>query len=479
MRFVIENFGPIKKADIEIKDLNVFIGKNSAGKSYLAYLLWALLSVEPNWEKIRALFAEFIPNELIREAIEKDKELREELERENFEFKKQAEELGKLNLELTERFKNLIIESFKRFDEIWGRNLEELIKDAFLVDSLRELVRMGYEKARIFVSNDKGDKKLNIEISDSLKAWIDDEVIKTLEDNLFVTVENGEPMLLTLYYQEEPIAQEFFTENIQTIGIIPTIFVLLFDDYCPYSSTFIAPDGRTGLIRSMEALNYALIGGKITINGVDRIFMRDFISFSPKVKNEEISKIADFIEEKMGIRYVLRREQPRYVVQVGETEMPVQRTPSGYRELAPIIYALRHKLDKQHVIFVEEPEAHLHPDAQVIITRALAELSKKDCYVVLTTHSPILLDEISTLLRLRNLSSENKKRVGYEEWEGLNPEKVGIFLVKDGKVEELEIYEDGIEESDLDRVIIEIANLHVEVEEEYGHTRKLQAQREL
>lgn len=34
-------------------------------------------------------------------------------------------------------------------------------------------------------------------------------------------------------------------------------------------------------------------------------------------------------------------------------------------------------------------------------------------------------------------------------------ENVGILLFSDGKVEKLEVYEDGIEESELDKVIIE------------------------
>lgn len=476
MRFIIENFGPIEKADIRLKNLNVFIGRNSVGKSYLAYLIWALLSVEPNWEKLRALFDEFVPNDLIRGAIEKDKELREgSKKKEDFDFKKYVEEIHEINLKLTNGFKNLIIEIFKRFDEIWGRNLEELIKDAFLVNNLSELVRVGCEKARIVISDDKGDTKINIEINDTLRAWVDDEVIRILEDNLFVTVDAGEPIFLTLLY-EESTHDEFFTENYQTVGIIPVVFTWVFDGYYPYATTFIAPDGRTGLIRSMEAYNYALISGKVTINEVDRIFMRDLMSLYPRVKNEEVSKLADFIEEKLNVRYVLGREQPRYIIKIGDIEMPIQRAPSGYRELAPIVYAMRHKLDEEHVFFVEEPEAHLHPDAQVVITRALAGLSKY-CYVVVTTHSITLLDEISNLLKLKNLSDENKKRLGYEEWEGLSPENVGIFLVRNGKAMELEVYEDGIEESDLDRVVIEIANLHARVEEEYEHTRKLQAQR--
>ncbi len=479
MRFVIENFGPIEKADVTLKDLNVFIGKNSSGKSYLIYLIWALLSVEPDWGKLRALFDEYVPNELIKDVMEKDREVRKKISEEEFDFKKYIEEQHDLNVKLAMRFKNVIVEAFKRFDEIWGRNLENLLKDLFLVDSLNELVRKGCEKSRIVISNDKGDRRINIEIGDDLNSWIDYNVFKILEENLFITVIGGDPMWLTLYFYEnsrEYTSDLFFIQNYEAVEIIPKTFILIFDDYCPYSPTFIAPDGRTGLIRSLEAYNYALISGKVTINDVDRLFMRDYTSLYPRVVNKEISKFAEFIEKKLNVKFVLKREQPRYTIQVEDLEIPIQRAPSGYRELAPIIYAMKYKLDKDHIIFIEEPEAHIHPDGEVVTIRALAGLSKH-CYVVLTTHSITILDEISNLLKLKNIPKEEKLRLGYEEWEGLSPEEVGIFLVKDGKVLEVEVYEDGIGESDLDRVVMEIANIHAKVEAEYEHSRRMQAQR--
>ena len=43
IKFHIKDFGPISKADIDIKPLTVFIGKNNTGKSYAALLLYSLM----------------------------------------------------------------------------------------------------------------------------------------------------------------------------------------------------------------------------------------------------------------------------------------------------------------------------------------------------------------------------------------------------------------------------------------------------
>ena len=38
----VENFGPIEKAEIDLRPLTVFVGENNTGKTYLAALIYAL-----------------------------------------------------------------------------------------------------------------------------------------------------------------------------------------------------------------------------------------------------------------------------------------------------------------------------------------------------------------------------------------------------------------------------------------------------
>jgi len=456
MRFRIENFGPIEEADITLKNLNIIIGKNSVGKSYLAYLIWALLSVEPEWIKLGNLYDEYIPDSLIEEVRSEPKR----------------------GGELASRFKSLLVELYKRFHEIWGENLEQLLKDTFFIDSLDRLIRVGSERAKVVVSNDKGDREIYVQISkDGLKTKVNKTALKDLEENLSIKIDVGEVMFITLRYKDKEY-NDSFAGKLQTVGTIPASFMWLFDGYTPYASTFIAPDGRSGLIRSIEAYKYALMADPgVPVNKVDREVVRTFESIYPKIRDENISAIADFIEDKLSVKWILRREQPRYTVKIGSFEIPVQAAPSGYRELTPIIYAVKYWLREGEgvVVFIEEPEAHLHPDAQVVVTRGLARLSEY-CQIVATTHSITVVDEISNLLRLAHLPPDKKRKLGYEEWERLKPKDIGIFLLSDGKVKEIRVYEDGIEESELDEIIREIANIHAKVDEEYEYS-KLHAHR--
>ena len=42
LKIDVENFGPIKKAVVDLRPLTVFVGPSNTGKSYLAILLYAL-----------------------------------------------------------------------------------------------------------------------------------------------------------------------------------------------------------------------------------------------------------------------------------------------------------------------------------------------------------------------------------------------------------------------------------------------------
>ena len=47
-KLIVENYGKIEKAELEVAPLTLFVGDNNSGKSYLLSLLWALFSGEEN-----------------------------------------------------------------------------------------------------------------------------------------------------------------------------------------------------------------------------------------------------------------------------------------------------------------------------------------------------------------------------------------------------------------------------------------------
>lgn len=52
---IIEDFGKIKKAEIDISPLTLFVGDNNSGKSYLLSLIWGIYAAEDESDVFRGM----------------------------------------------------------------------------------------------------------------------------------------------------------------------------------------------------------------------------------------------------------------------------------------------------------------------------------------------------------------------------------------------------------------------------------------
>jgi len=58
------------------------------------------------------------------------------------------------------------------------------------------------------------------------------------------------------------------------------------------------------------------------------------------------------------------------------------------------------------IVYLEQPEIHLHPNAQAALARIIADAAKRGVIVVLETHSAILLRSIQTLVAKADLDPQ-------------------------------------------------------------------------
>ena len=77
-------------------------------------------------------------------------------------------------------------------------------------------------------------------------------------------------------------------------------------------------------------------------------------------------------------------------------------------ELAPLVLFLRGAVGPGDLLIIEEPESHLHPAAQTKIAQTLARLVRAGVYVVITTHSNWLLQQIGNLIREGELRKQGE-----------------------------------------------------------------------
>ena len=77
----------------------------------------------------------------------------------------------------------------------------------------------------------------------------------------------------------------------------------------------------------------------------------------------------------------------------------------GVSQVLPVLVALI-VAEPGQLVYLEQPEMHLHPRAQVALARVLADAAKRGVRVVAETHSSLLLLAVQTLIAEEDLSPE-------------------------------------------------------------------------
>jgi hypothetical protein len=113
----------------------------------------------------------------------------------------------------------------------------------------------------------------------------------------------------------------------------------------------------------------------------------------------------------------------------------------------------RHQLAQPFSIYVEEPEIHLHPEAQVAVVEILAYLVNNGFRVVLTTHSLTVLYALNNLIMASALKSKRRREGLPPEVAWLAPNMVAAYAFGGGTPKSLVDQKTGfISEADLGKV---------------------------
>ncbi len=77
----------------------------------------------------------------------------------------------------------------------------------------------------------------------------------------------------------------------------------------------------------------------------------------------------------------------------------------GVSQVLPVLVALL-VAESGQLVYLEQPELHLHPRAQYALAKILAETAKRGVKLVVETHSALLLLQVQTLVAKRNLDPD-------------------------------------------------------------------------
>ena len=193
------------------------------------------------------------------------------------------------------------------------------------------------------------------------------------------------------------------------------------------------PATRSGLMERHGFIVSSLVGGTERFPEIPTlsVALAEFLQriMVKKVGNgNPLTPIADALESDVLGGEILAKLSPtghpdfRYRPKGLKAEMRLSQAASMVSELAPLVLSLRRGIVPGDFLIIEEPEAHLHLDAQADMAVTLARIVRTGVKVIVTTHSEWLLDELANLI-LEGLLERTEDNP--ESW--LLPAEVGAW----------------------------------------------------
>lgn len=136
-----------------------------------------------------------------------------------------------------------------------------------------------------------------------------------------------------------------------------------------------------------------------------------------KLDKKAVSMALNRISKVLKGRYVFANGEERLYLTDNHDDtdrfVKINYTSSGQQETVWLFNILFHILvtNSKSFIILEEPEAHLYPDAQKDISEILALMSNQSCELLITTHSPYILGAVNNLIYAKAVSRDCNKTI--------------------------------------------------------------------
>ena len=464
IQIAVENFGPIEKAEIDLRPLTVFVGESNTGKTYLSALLYTLQRTFGGFERIPSSYAVI---SLLKQSRSR---FQIELDDETLETVKKVNTSG-------QSFKFSDLPQWLHMHVLHYLNNSELFTDelkrCFDLHSVSELIQFTDNKGtKLKVSlnvSEEGQSLWNFKMRGSksgisVEGNVNENMILRIKDEKISQETLGPEDLVSLLYSNRNKAPDFYYLPAPRGGIMETHGVIV--------SSLVENATRVGLERSPE---------NATFSGMIADFLKQIINYDERrLSSDEMNGIAKLLEDEV-LRGEIEVRRPgagypefRYRPQNAEQALRMSQSSSMVSELAPLVLFLRGIVQPDDTLIIEEPEAHLHPAAQTKVALTLARLVRIGVRVIITTHSDWLLEQISNLVREGEVMRLEKNKTEQEPW--LIKEEVGAWWFRTDKpVKEIPFeHIAGIEPEEYGEVAEELYNrsvdLRTQLEEATGGT---------
>ena len=447
LKLSVSNFGPIAKAEIDLRPLTVFVGPSNTGKSYLAILIYALHKFFYRYfgRHNRRGFAPFILEDIEEHQISNRENVNRLADWIKSIYTQEEAKSPSTNplVPVPDAIMSMIHPLFDCLSN-YSKVIALEIKRSFGVGDNARLIRYGNrDGAKITLMFKPFEYEIEMKrreprgavslSSEKIQLCIDPHTngmlpVRALASEVLYNSSSGDYNDIWTY-NVETLIQEFVREVLSNV-VNPL-----------NSAVHYLPADRAGVMHAQRAIIASLIDRASnpglqrnesfpTLPGVLSDFLKQLLNLDEPKGQEDLA--ANLEQQMLGGAILTKNSETGYPLfsyqpQDWTEDLPLMNASSMVSELAPVILYLRHIVQPGDVLIIEEPESHLHPAMQVEFIRQLAAVVNSGIRVMLTTHSEWVLDELTNLVRLSDLPKRQREGIASGDF-ALNPDEVGVWL---------------------------------------------------
>lgn len=360
MQLRVSNFSCIKDANLQFGTITVLIGPQASGKSVLcklAYFCLDALKFDPTIEQDSITF---------------------------------------------ESFKSAIKQKFYEWFPLsaWG-------SDQFVIEFQIGELELKFSRT---IYKTKLQENIRIWASDGVHQYFDD-VSRFANDLAQKSKKKPDDLYMERSWQVYVYAMKALEKRMAGDSIDSQIFV---------------PAGRsffTSLGKAVAAFEHGRVLDPLTLT-FGRMYanVRDRRHLHIASTNPMTKRIMNVMNAIFGGELKSDKES-EYVLTTDGRRIPLSALSSGQQELLPLMTMLPYIRPNRResagsLVYIEEPEAHLFPQAQgqlVEVLSSMVNFSRQSLRMVLTTHSPYVLSKYNNLIKAGQLAKKFKDGDQYKE----------------------------------------------------------------
>lgn len=432
--FHVRNLGPIAEGSVKLHPLTILIGKNNTGKTYMA----------------QAIYSAYKALERANGPVEPQITIDESEELLNL-MRSTRAEVDILHGSLRQKAENWMRSRFERV----GQHLHNRLTVYFDLDDLNELKKWrsnGKLHIRATIGGPASDKVdlFGLNPIDTSDIELPPVLASDLEDSYISEFLRD---LLTDF------PEEYSSRREDMVGLRASSLLseMLWNEYMLSSVglngiAHYLPAGRSGLLEAwtdvvrlrleQDREGLALTGREpAALGGIALDFLLELQELiRPSIRRYRHTRLgnprrkpapglqaaAKHLETLIDgdVNLARGRERvPSLTYTQGSQSIPVQRASSMVAELAPLLSWIEHLLSPGDLLLIDEPEAHMHPEAVLAVAHSLVALAQSGVKVLCTTHSSELLHQVSNCM-LRTTSSNGNNA---EKATKIKAEDIGVY----------------------------------------------------